>query len=211
MIITFEGNVGAGKTSILNLLEKESFSVPHVVIFEPIEEWMNFNLDGGKSLFQMFYEDQKKYAFVFQMMALQTRYANMVKAIADNPNTIVLCERSFLTDYEIFAKLNNEEGNISDMELHVYKKWHSFFIDVLNPQIKGIVYLNTPPNICRERITKRNRKGEEDISSAYLDQLHVKHEEWLKNQTLTPCIHIDGLDESETFIKSIKIFIESVI
>lgn len=210
MIFTIEGNVGAGKTSILKILESESFMYPHKIYYEPVDEWMKFKLDkDGKSLFEMFYEDRQKYGFVFQMMALHTRYQNMIKAMEEDPHTIVFCERSFLTDYEIFAKLNNEQGNITDMELHVYKTWHSYFVKTLNTRIKGIVYLNTHPSTCKERIQKRNRAGEEDFSEEYLLQLHQKHEEWLKNQTLAPCLHING--NSEELVKSIKSFVESVI
>lgn len=210
MIITFEGNVGAGKTSILKVLEDEKFDFPHKVYYEPVDEWMNFSLEkGGKSLFEMFYEDRQKYGFVFQMMALQSRYQNMLKALEEAPNTVVFCERSFFTDYEIFAKLNNEQGNITDMELHVYKTWHSYFVKVLDTHIKGIVYLNTDPATCKERIKKRNRAGEEDFSEEYLLQLHQKHEEWLKNQTIAPCLHVSG--DTDALVKAIRSFVESVI
>ena len=208
MIITFEGNVGAGKTSILKVLEKETFDLPHKVYYEPVEEWMNFSL-GGKSLFEMFYEDRKKYGFVFQMMALQSRYQNMLKAIEEDPNTIVFCERSFFTDYEIFAKLNNEQGNITDMELHVYKTWHSYLVKVLDTHIKGIVYLNTDQETCKERIKKRNRPGEEDFSNDYLVQLHQKHADWLYNQQIAPCLTING--DTDTLIKEIHSFVKLVI
>lgn len=209
MIFTIEGNIGAGKTTLLKLLEDVKFSVPHVVYYEPVDDWMNFRLPGeDKSLFELYYADQKKYAFVFQMMALQTRYENMLRAMKEGENTIVFCERSFLTDYEIFAKINNDEGNISDMELHVYKKWHSYLLDSLNHKIKGIVYLNTDLAVCKERVQKRNRLGEE-LSEDYLSRLHDKHQEWLKNQTLAPCLHING--DTKTIINQIKTFVESLI
>ena len=211
MIFTIEGNIGAGKTTLLEALEKTTFKIPHIVYYEPVDNWMQCRLPGleeSKSLFELYYEDRKKYAFVFQMMALQSRYENMLSAMRESPNTIVFCERSFLTDYEIFAKINNEEGNISDMELHVYKKWHSFFLESIDHVIKGIVYLNTDPEVCKERIQKRNRLGEE-LSDEYLFSLHTKHQKWLSNQTLAPCIHVNG--EIPDIINQIKTFVESVV
>jgi len=206
-VFTVEGNVGAGKTTLLKQLETATFSRPHVVIYEPVDEWMNFRLEeGDKSLFEMFYEDQKKYAFVFQMMAMQSRYESMQKFMEEHADKIIICERSFLTDCEIFAKLNHREGNISDIELHVYKKWHTFFMKVLKPTIKGIVYLHAEPAVCKERIEKRNRHGEEGFSDLYLEKLHESHEMWLSDQTLAPVERIDASGEID--VAAVVAFIE---
>lgn len=192
-IYTLEGNIGAGKTSLLARLKDVCFSKPHVILFEPVDEWMNFRIEGAtKSLFELFYEDRKKYAFAFQMMALQSRFEALRQMITMNDGKIVICERSFLTDCEVFAKLNHEEGNISDVEFDVYKKWHSFLMEVLNPNIKGLVYLQVKPEVCKARIIKRNRKGEEEFSDEYLSKLHNYHETWLTSQTFAPSIYIDG-------------------
>jgi deoxyadenosine/deoxycytidine kinase len=213
MIFTVEGNVGAGKTTILELLEKN----PNTFIsYEPVDDWMGcIPENSDKSLFELFYEDQKKYAFSFQMMALQSRFANLQKAIEENKDKIIICERSFLTDYEVFAKLNNQAGNISNVDLHVYKKWHSFFLNVLKPNIKGIIYLQTSPCVCKERIQKRNRKGEESFQDIYLEKLHTMHEEWLHEQKIAPMIIINGnnngQDAISNIVNQINEFISNVV
>ena len=190
-IYTIEGNVGAGKTTFLKSLQ-ETCGSGIVVLFEPVDEWMSFKPKGGdKSIFELFYEDRKKYGFVFQMMALQSRFEFLQKTMEENKDKIIVCERSFLTDCEIFAKLNNDEGNISDVEFAVYKKWHEFFMQVLKPNIKGLVYLRVEPDICKERIIKRSRQGEESFSEDYLRKLHDYHEAWLMGQTY-PVLKVDG-------------------
>jgi len=206
MIFTIEGNVGAGKTTLLKQLEEKNTA--YTILYEPVDEWMNFRSEGSdKSLFELFYEDKKKYGFVFQMMALQSRFENLQKTIEENVGKIIVCERSFLTDCEIFAKLNNTEGNISDVEFHVYKKWHAFFMRILKPDIKGLIYLRVEPEVCKQRIEKRHRLGENAFSDVYLEKLHECHEAWLGDQTVAPTLHVDGNGTAD--IDSIIEFIES--
>lgn len=196
MFFTIEGNVGAGKTTLLEYLTTAKFDTPHIVCYEPVDEWMNFKLDSNeKSLFELFYENPKKYAFSFQMMALQSRFEHLRNIIAQNKGKIIICERSFLTDSEVFAKLQHEEGNISDIDYHIYKKWHSFFLDILNPDIRGIIYLNTSPAECMKRIEVRKRKGEEGFSAEYMNKLDKKHKDWLYHQEIAPVFEIDGNNE----------------
>lgn len=42
--------------------------------------------------------------------------------------------------------------------------------------LSGIIYLKCEPEICMERIKKRNRKGEESIPLEYLRKVHDRHE-----------------------------------
>ena len=206
-IFTIEGNVGAGKTTLLKYFEENN--PEYFVCYEPVEEWINFKLNPGeKSIFELFYEDKKKYAFVFQMMALQSRFENLQKTIEQNKDKIIICERSIFTDYEVFAKLQKQEGNISDIELHVYEKWHAFFMNMLKPDIRGIIYLQTDPTICIERIHKRNRKGEENCSHVYLEHLHTMHENWLQTQKIAPVLTIDGFSKSYLLAPAINTFIK---
>ena len=193
MIFTIEGNVSAGKTTLLEFLAKTKFNIPHIVCYEPVDDWLNFKMDTDeKSLFELFYQDPKKHAFSFQMMALQSRFEHIYKTINENKGKIIICERSFLTDAEIFAKLQYEEGNISDIDYHIYRKWHAFFLNILNPDIRGLIYLNTSPEECMKRISVRNRKGEEDFSKDYMDKLDIKHKNWLYHQEIAPVFEIDG-------------------
>jgi len=43
----------------------------------------------------------------------------------------------------------------------------------------GCIYLRTSPDVCYDRLCKRNRKEEAGISYDYLQLLHDKHEAWL--------------------------------
>ena len=64
------------------------------------------------------------------------------------------------------------------------------------PTIHGHIYLKTDVGTCWERIQKRNRDGEAEITRDYLNDLHAQHEKWLGNGGA----HILVLDGSVDYI-----------
>ena len=199
MIFTIEGNIGAGKSSLLKLLQDVHLDKKHVIVLEPVDEWMRAKpVDGGASIFEMYYEDKHRYGFMFQMFALQTRVKHMADIIANNPDAVIVCERCHLTDYEIFAKMLHEHEIINDAEYFVYKSWYDFMMVTVKPRVHGVIYLRVAPEVCVERILKRNRQGEENIDITYIQQLHGQHEAWLSQKKVIdyPIINVDGNGES---------------
>ena len=64
--ISLLGNIGCGKSSILKKLKHhKSLTVGD----EPMEIWENCN---GENLLKMYYDDPKKWAFLFQTKVLLT-------------------------------------------------------------------------------------------------------------------------------------------
>lgn len=194
MIISLEGNIGAGKTSLLKQIEDLTFSKNHVVAYEPVDNWMNLRAkEGDKSLFELYYDDKKRFGFAFQIHALQTRFEHIMKLVRDNPEKIIICERCPLTDCEIFAKMLHDQGIISPIEFKVYEALYSFIDSTIKAHIMGILYLCVSPEVCVQRICKRNRTGEDHIDFAYLRSLHQQHETWLHyNEKRCPVCTIDG-------------------
>lgn len=198
MIITLEGNIGAGKTSLLKKLEQVTFAKEHVVAYEPVDDWMKLRASATeKSLFELYYNDKKRYGFTFQIYALQTRFEHIMQLVNNNPNKIIICERCPLTDCEIFAKMLHEQGIISPNEYMVYASMYNFLDKVIKANIVGILYLAVSPEICVQRICKRNRSGEDHIDFAYLKSLHQQHDKWLHHhETRYPVCTIDGNGET---------------
>lgn len=181
MLVTIEGNIGVGKTTFLQQIEANK---DIVVLYEPVDEWIKFKDNkSGKSLFELYYNDKSKYSFLFQMMALQTRFENLVKCnnVEEHSDKIVVCERSILTDYNIFAKSMNEEGVLSDLELEIYRKCHSFMMEICKVKVDKMIYLRASPETCLQRVNKRNRVGEDNIDISFLRDLHNAHDTWLNN------------------------------
>lgn len=57
--------------------------------------------------------------------------------------------------------------------------------------LKAIVYLKCSPELCLQRIKKRNRKGEESISIDYIQKVHERHEAWIGRQKDCEILTID--------------------
>jgi len=173
-LISIEGNIGSGKSTIINLLKK----FDHIVFLpEPVEEWTTITDLDGKNIIEKYYADQKRYAFPFQMMAYITR----LKQLLERPESdcIVITERCVYTDREIFAKMLYDTGLIEEIEYSIYLRWFDFFIK--NIEVNNFIYLRTDPEICEKRITHRNRKGE-TIPLEYLVKCHQYHEKWLNGK-----------------------------
>lgn len=185
-----EGNIGVGKTTLLSKLEH----LPNVrVVYEPVDEWMNMRATADSpSVFELYYSDKQKYGFMFQMVALQTRIKHIMNILATaKEGEIIVCERSYLTDKNIFAKML-----LNETEYMVYDQWYTYLIDLIKPKVDGIIYLRVNPRICMERIKKRNRPGE-TIDTAYLTKLHIQHDYWLLEEKTDVCIMIiNGDDEN---------------
>ena len=209
-IFPLEGSIGAGKTTLLKQLETTVFHKKHKIVYEQVDDWMNLRTHPKEpSLFELYYQDKQRYGFTFQMYALQTRFQHLLEIMEEHNDAIIICERCFLTDCEIFAKMLHDQQYINDTEFCVYKKWYDFIMTIVQPDISGIIYLQVQPNVCAQRIKKRSRKGEENIDLVYLTNLHEQHENWLRNP-VNPCkykVHVvDGSNET-TDIKGIVDFI----
>lgn len=210
IIISLDGNIGAGKSTLLARIRE---SIPEMnVIPEPVDTWTSLKMgDSGKNLLELFYEDKKRWAYTFQNCAILTRLQNIEQAIAhpDVKSNIFLTERSVLTDRYVFAEMLYESGDINDIEWQLYNKWFDTFAKRL--PIKGIIYLTTSPETSQKRIKIRNRHGEENIHTDYLDALDNQHHKWISN-TEIPVLQIsteEGVDMNNT-IAQIKGFIATL-
>ena len=182
IIFSIDGNIGSGKTSIFRYLEENFTSYCKMnnknlkVCFlqEPIDEWETIVDFDNKNIITKFYENNEKYAFPFQMMAYITRLSLFKDAIAENFD-IIFTERSMLTDKNIFVKMLFDSEKMNVIEYQIYNIWFNEFSNFLK-NIKQ-VYIKTDPEICKKRIIKRNRKGE-NIDNEYLELCHYYHEVW---------------------------------
>lgn len=69
--ICVDSNIGGGKSTLLELLSKRKELTPYIeLLLEPVERWQNIN---GQNLLHMFYNDPKKYSYIFQTMTIITR------------------------------------------------------------------------------------------------------------------------------------------
>ena len=174
-VFSVEGNIGSGKSTLLTKLKT---ACPNAVIFipEPVDEWNTIMDSNGVTILENYYKNQTKWAFAFQMMAFITR----VKQFRDiSKDVTVIMERSVFTDRNIFAKMLFDSGKINDIEYAIYLKWFDELVG--NLTVDGVIYVNTTPEVCEQRIQKRARLGEAPIEFEYLAKCDQYHGEWLRD------------------------------
>jgi len=189
-IISIEGNIGVGKSTFTNILNREFENC--IVVGEPVDIWLNTITKSGENILGIFYKDIPRWGYTFQNFAYVTRMMKIQDAIQSDKN-IVFLDRSLGTDKNVFEKMLYDDNLITDIEHNMYNVWSNFYQKYVNNMISWkYIYLHCNPLISFERIKKRGREEEKNINLEYLEKLHKYHEEWLLN---TPGVLIIDCDK----------------
>jgi deoxycitidine kinase len=187
MLLSIEGNIGSGKSTVIEYLKTLNDS-RFVFVDEPVKEWLEIKDKNGMNALDCFYSDQKRNSFCFQILAYITRLKKLMDIIKNNKDKIIITERSIETDRNVFAKMLYEDDYLNSIEWVTYNYWFDTFKDV--SKVDKIIYISATPEKCLERINKRNRVEEEGIKLSYLTKCHKYHNDWLDG--VVDKITIDG-------------------
>jgi deoxyadenosine/deoxycytidine kinase len=222
VIISIEGNIGSGKTTILENLEKSLEHDPSILFLrEPLDVWESVkDSKTGENILQKFYANPEKYAFAFQVMAYATRLSMVRDAIkiGDGQYRAIVLERSLAADKRIFAKMLYDDGKIDDVCYQIYQKFYKEFSDEV--ELDGIVYIDADAEICKQRVEKRSRQGEDGIALEYLQKCKKYHDEWMSDEPLALRIKtnqnvsydpVDSTDQGNVWLKQISGYIYDLI
>jgi deoxynucleoside kinase len=212
-IVSIEGNIGSGKTTLMHRLE-ERFGDGKKFMFlrEPLHIWKSIqDRETSENILEKFYKDTTKYAFSFQIMVYITFSQRLIDAIKESDeNTVIVCERSLESCRSIFAKMLRESGNIDDIN---YKVLEMFYNQVELIHIDAVIYLDISVETSDERIKKRARLGEKNIPLSYLEKCRKSHEDWLRSITSNqldnpiPLLTLNESMNDNDMIERINIFI----
>jgi deoxyadenosine/deoxycytidine kinase len=228
IILSVEGNIGSGKSSILKFLEKNNNHDDIIFLKEPVDKWSNIKDERGITILENFYSDANKHAFMFQIMAFATRMQILKDTIEENPHVkIIICERSILADKNVFASMLHDDNLIDKMGITIYNTMaNNYFKDY---PLNGVIYIDAEPDICSARIKKRSRDGESNIELEYLERCKDYHDRWLFNYRKyshvpetnpgTTLLHIktnedsnfDNSDISKKWLSEIRCYIYSFL
>jgi deoxyadenosine/deoxycytidine kinase len=176
-LLFIEGNIGAGKSTLIKILKKYFPSV--VLTLEPCDEWQHVQ---GHNLLHAFYNDPARWAPLFQIYASMTRIRKQQRE-ALMADQLQIMERSWFSDRYCFAQMLHKAEKINDLEWAVYEQMWDWYMRNTDFPL-GFIYLRVSPEECFARLQQRNRSEEAGVPLKYLQQLHACHEQLLTEKRI---------------------------
>ncbi|MBV8390948.1 MAG: deoxynucleoside kinase [Mucilaginibacter sp.] len=176
MHIAIVGNIGAGKTTLTELLAKNYG-------YEPLYEAADNN-----PYLEDFYSDMKRWSFNLQIYFLNSRFRQILDIQQSNKN--IIQDRTIYEDAYIFAE------NLHDMALMTTRDYENYraIFDNITAFIKPpdlLVYLKASVPTLVNNIQRRGREYEIGIRLDYLSKLNEKYEKWIKGYKLGKLLILD--------------------
>ena len=165
--IAVEGNIGAGKTTLSQLLSQHYNSK---LMLEEFAE---------NPFLTKFYENPKQYAFPLELFFLAERF----KQQQDLIKTADLFQSVTISDYLFTKCLLFAKVNLPEEEYRLYQKMYDVFSQQLT-QPDVLIYLHAPVNKLQSNIKKRNRKFEQSIPDEYLFKLQETYTSYIKQHNI---------------------------
>ncbi len=166
MHIAVVGNIGAGKTTLTELLARHLKYEPQ---FEAVE---------NNPYLEDFYSDMKRWAFNLQIFFLNSRFRHIVEL--QNRNIDMIQDRTIYEDAYIFAENLFDMGLMSARDFENYSNIFQSIVHYIQPP-DLLIYLRASVPTLVNNIQKRGRDYESGIRLDYLSKLNEKYEKWIGN------------------------------
>ena len=163
--IAVAGNIGAGKTTLTELLSKHYKWIPQ---FEDVDH---------NPYLMDFYEDMPRWSFNLQVYFLNSRL-NQLLDIQRGTETVIQ-DRTIYEDAHIFAPNLHEMGLMSKRDFDNYYHFFQTLKSMVQPP-DLLIYLKASVPALVGQIQKRGREYEENIRLDYLKKLNELYNRWIE-------------------------------
>ncbi|HKB45106.1 MAG TPA: deoxynucleoside kinase [Chitinophagaceae bacterium] len=175
--IAVAGNIGAGKTTLTEMLSKHYKWIPN---FEDVDH---------NPYLMDFYEDMPRWSFNLQVFFLNSRLRQLVE-IQKGTETVIQ-DRTIYEDANIFAPNLHEMGLMSKRDFDNYFHFFQTLKTLVQPP-DLLIYLNASVPTLVGNIQKRGREYEENIRLDYLKKLNEYYNKWISSYKEGPLLIIDA-------------------
>ncbi|XP_029688355.1 thymidine kinase 2, mitochondrial-like isoform X4 [Takifugu rubripes] len=173
-VICVEGNIASGKTTCLKYFGKTNNIE---VLTEPVSKWKNVH---GHNPLALMYQDPARWGITLQTYVQLTMLVNHLSC----PSTsLKMMERSIFSAKHIFVENLFRSGRMPAVDYAVLTEWFDWITTNISIPVDLIVYLQTTPETCYQRLKHRCREEESAISLDYLESIHQLYEDWLVKRT----------------------------
>ena len=184
-MIALAGTIGAGKTSLTQLLADHLNSK---AFYESVDD---------NKILPLFYKNPKKYGFLLQIYFLNKRI-DEIKDSYDNDLNVL--DRSIFEDALLF-KLNADMGRATQTESDIYSSLLANMMEELpeQPHQKApdlLITIQVSFETMLKRIEKRGRSYEQIANApslySYYQNLNNRYRDWYAQYDESPKMLIDG-------------------
>ncbi|MEP0984877.1 deoxynucleoside kinase [Ekhidna sp.] len=193
MHIAVSGNIGAGKTTLTQMLAKH---YGWQAEFESVED---------NPYLQDFYSDMHKWSFHLQVYFLNSRFEQINK-LRRGENTIIQ-DRTIYEDAYIFAESLYKQGFFKERDYQNYRALFDSMIEFVKPP-DLLIYLKSDISKLVKNIETRGRDYENLIRIEYLKGLNEHYENWIEGYDVGKLLIIDVTDID--FVKNTEDFSDIV-
>lgn len=192
--IAIAGNMGAGKSSLVDFLCKK---FGHTPFFEPND--LNPYLDD-------FYKNMEGFAFQSQMFFLVQKFKIHQEMAADRGGAVLVQDRTIFEDAEIFCTNLYRTRKMAKRDYETYMAMYRTILNAI-PRPKVLIYLHCSVRTLTQRIARRGRASEKAIPVEYIKQLDKLYRSWVQNYSMSPLVTIETekIDYLEDFIEQERI------
>lgn len=181
MHIAVTGNIGAGKTTLAQLLAQH---YDWDVLYEAVED---------NPYLADFYGDMERWAFNLQIYFLNSRFEQVKyihDTLKDGANRSIIQDRTIYEDAYIFARNLRESGTMSERDYLNYRRLFDSMLSLVHPP-DLMIYLKADLPRLTAQIRKRGRSYEQSISETYLANLNRLYDEFVAQYTVGKLLVID--------------------
>ena len=164
MHIAIVGNIGAGKTTLTELLSKHF-------------NWeAQFEAVDNNPYLEDFYSDMKRWSFNLQIYFLNSRFQQLIELQQADRN--IIQDRTIYEDAYIFAENLHDMGLMSSRDYENYRAIFDNITSFIKPP-DLLIYLKASVPTLVNNIQRRGREYESGIRLDYLSKLNDKYKKWI--------------------------------